>query len=411
MDVVKALPLIFLVIGAIIGFSKGVKKMPTHGLAWMLAANIYSLLLKVLQTTLGDSQPALPVIVATVACAIGAVFFFAVAGLLFNSNEKEIGKKDLQKLLVKEDYFRQIELEEMEELERSFEADEDDFERLERKQMKRRKRYQAKMAGKPSRLSRLIAAAVVGVDMVFVGRVVINILVILISAGPLATGKLAPLCELDSYKQILAKAENTALDYLIIGAFMFSVKKGYENGVLSALYYLISSVASITAFAYGFIIPFTAIGAEGGTFAFTAGIVDKIVGIIQPKISGVLPVPIPDETYQILGKALTGLLYSIVLVIALSILTKLLRKFAEISYNSPAFHFFDGSLGIVLGVATCVLIFAAIFFIFLLLQTLGWYSASEKLFEGTHILEVLYNEFSGLAGGWADKVLALLHLK
>ena len=79
----------------------------------------------------------------------------------------------------------------------------DIFERLERKQMKRRKRYQDKIAGKPSKLSRMIAAAIVGVDMVFVSRVVINILVILISATPLATGKLAPLCELVNYSHYL----------------------------------------------------------------------------------------------------------------------------------------------------------------------------------------------------------------
>ena len=405
MTVVKALPMIFLFLGAIIGFATGVRKMPKAGLAWALAATIYSLLLTVLKDSLGDEQPIVPVIVATMACAIASIFFFTMVKFLFYPYDKEIMRSDIQKILEKEDSFRRREAEEMEELEKQLDADEEDFERLERDQYKRRKRYLDRMDGKPSLLSRFIAAFIVGVDTVFILRVVIDIIVLIISATPLATGKLAGLCSLESYQEVLAFAQKTALDYFVIGAFMFAVKKGYESGVLIAIYYLVSSVASMAAVGFGFYIPFSDLGAVGGKFAFTAKIVEKVATFAQGKIAGRLPIDIPATVYEGIGKVSAGVMYTVVLLIVMAIVTSLLRNFADISYNNDAFHVLDGVFGIVLGVATCVVILAAIFFVLLFMEKMGWYAAAGDLFEGTQIFDVFYTEFGKLAGGIVDKVV------
>lgn len=406
---VDVLPMIVLIVGVIVGFATGLRKMPRLALMWMAAAKIYSLLLGVLQSSLGDSQPALPVIVATVSCAIVAVLVFAVTRVLIYPYDREIRRSDISKILEKEDKFRKIEAEELEELRNDIESDEDDIEQLERKQRKRRKRYLNKMDGKASFLSRLLAAAVVGIGWVFVANIVVDILVLSVSTTPLAD-KLAPLCELETYKELVANADKTTIDYLIIGIFMYAVFKGYECGVLNVLYSLFSSLASMAACALGFYIPFSPIGAEGGALAFTAGFVNTVFGMLQPLLSAQVPIAIPDDVYQILAKVAVGLVYTVVLLIVMWIIKRMLRKASYASYDNAPFHVFDGFLGVVLGVLTCIIVLAVIFFALLIVQKIGWYSVSENLFSGTQIFDLLYAEFSNFAGGWADKVVALLPL-
>ena len=407
MSIVQLLPAISLILGALIGFATGIRKMPRAGVAWMVAASLYSVILGVLQGVLGDGNPVLPVIVATIACAIVAVAFFMVTKILFYPHDKDILRSDIQKILQKEDKFRQIEKEEMEELRRDREADEDDFERLERRQLKRRKRYLEKMDGKTSFISRVVAAIIVGVDMMFVASVLIEIGVLFVASTPLA-GKVPDLFGLESFQEILANAEKTALDYVIIGAFMFAVVKGYESGMLNAIYNFVSSIASIVAFAIGFYIPFSPIGAAGGKLAFTEGIANKVVGMIQPKLSGFIPIAIPETVYSIIGKVAVGCIYTAVLMVIMWFVTRTLRKAVDASYSSSAVRVFDGCFGVILGVITCVIVVAAGFFAFLLIEKIGWYSASENLFSGTKIFEILYAEFSKLAGGIAEKIAGII---
>lgn len=409
MTIVQLLPMIVLVLGAIIGFATGLRKMPRAGIAWMVAAGLYSVLLEVLQGVLGEIQPVFPVIIATISCAIVAVAFFVGTKVLLYPHDKDMMRSDIQKILEKEDKFRQIEREELEELKKDSDVDEKDFERLERRQRKRRKRYFNKMEGKPSFLSRVIAAAVVGIDMMFVTIVLIDICALVITSTPLA-GILSSLCELESFQAVVATAQKTTIDYLVIGAFMFAVVKGYEKGALNAVYTFFSSIASIAAFAVGFYIPFSPIGAEGGALAFTAGFVDTVFGMLQPLLSAQVPIAIPDDVYQILAKVAVGLVYTVVLLIVMWIIKRMLRKASYASYDNAPFHVFDGFLGVVLGVLTCIIVLAVIFFALLIVQKIGWYSVSENLFSGTQIFDLLYAEFSNFAGGWADKVVALLPL-
>ena len=407
MNIVQIMPMIFLALGALIGFATGIRKMPRAGIAWMVAASLYSILLGFLQGVLGNTAPALPVIVATVSCAIVSVAFFMITRLLIYPHDKDMLRSDIQKILQKEDKFRKIEREEMEELRKDPEADEDDFERLERRQLQRRKRYLNKMDGKASFLSRAIAAAVLAIDMMFVANVIINIVVLFVASTPLAS-KLSDLTALDSFQKILANANKTSFDYVIIGAFMFAVVKGYEKGIFNSIYNFFSSIASLAAFALGFYIPFSPIGAAGGQLAFTSQFADKIVGIIQPKLSGLIPIAIPDNVYGIIGKVGVGCIYTAVLMIATGIILRVLRKAVDASYSSSAVHVFDGCFGVILGVITCVIVIAAIFFAFLLIEKIGWYSASENLFNGTQIFEVLYAEFSKLAGGIVEKIASIV---
>ena len=403
MIIVQLLPTIFLALGALIGFATGIRKMPRAGIAWMVAASLYSVLLGLLQGVLGNSAPVLPVIVATVSCALVSVAFFMVTRFLIYPYDKDMLRSDIQKILQKEDKFRKIEREEMEELRKDPEADEDDFERLERRQLKRRKRYLNKMDGKASFLSRVIAAVVLAVDMMFVASVLVSIGVLFIASTPLSS-KLSTLTSLDSFQTLLAATSKVSFDYIIIGAFMFAVVKGYEKGIFNSIYNFLSSVASLAAFAIGFYIPFSPIGAAGGKLAVTGQIADKVVAVIKPKLSGLIPLAMPENVYGIIGKIAVGCIYTAVLMAVMWIVMRVLRKAVDASYSSSAVHVFDGCFGVILGIITCIIVIAAIFFVFLIIEKLGWYSASGKLFNGTQIFEVLYAEFSKFAGGIAEKI-------
>jgi hypothetical protein len=185
---------------------------------------------------------------------------------------------------------------------------------------------------------------------------------------------------------------------------MFAVKKGYQNGVFCAIYNLLSSIASIAAVGLGFYIPFSALGAAGGTLGFTEKIVNFVAGFAQGKIA-TLGFPIPETVYGIIGKVAAGLLYSIVLVAVMAVLTNLLRKCVNISYNNSAFHVFDGVFGVLLGIATCAVVLAAIFFVLLFMEKMDWYSSASSLFEGTEIFDIFYKEFGKIAGGTVDKIV------
>ena len=409
MLIVQVLPMAFMALGALIGFMSGINKISTSGLAWMLAVGLYTILLGIFKGALGQDQPAIPIILSMCSCAIAGILFHSLSKRILEKEEKEVTHSDIRKVLEKEEKFRRIEEEEFKELRRDRDADEDDFERLERRQRRRRRRYLEKMKEKTSLISRLIAAAVCGVVSVFVVGIILDISVFVIAESPLATGRLAGLCEHPRFQETLSRADKVSFDHLLIGLFMIAVKIGYKKGVLSTIHSLTSGVSSIVACALGFYIPFSALGAEGGALGFTSGFVGSVVGTVQPAIAGVVPIEIPDVVYQSIGKIAVGIVYTIVLLIVMSILTKLLLKSVELSYNNEFFHFFDGALGIIWGIVVFAVLLAAVLFVFLILRNLGYIPSTGNLFAGTQIFEI-YNGVKNIGGGLVETIIKLLPL-
>ena len=210
---------------------------------------------------------------------------------------------------------------------------------------------------------------------------------------------------------MLDYAEKTALDYVIIGAFMFSVKKGYENGALIAIYYWASSLVSVAAVAIGFYLPFSGLGATGGAFGMIDALSNSISNFAQTQLTNIVPVAIPETVYMGIGKVFTGMVCTVSLLLAMTVATTLLRKFVDISYNNEVFHMFDGALGVLFAVAACTVILAVLFFVLLFMEKVGWYSSASTLFEGTQIFDVFYTEFGKIAGGIVDKVVEFFPFK
>jgi uncharacterized membrane protein YhiD involved in acid resistance len=407
MLIVQLLPMTVLVLGALFGFMKGVRKMPRRGLAWMIAVGVYSTLFEILQKSLGENGAGVPAIIAMIVSAIVGMVFLAVANKILTPIEKEVKQSDIRKVLEKEEKFRKIEDEEMDELRKERNVDEDDFERLERRQRKRRRRYLEKMKEKTSLISRLIAAAECGVVADFLIAIITDVVALLISASSLSTGALASLYENARFQETLSRADNKVFDYILIAWFMIFVKTGYNKGILNSIHNLLSAFSSMIACVAGFAIPFTALGAEGGALGFTAEIAATISGTIEPMLAGSLPIAIPATVYQVLGKIGVGLAYTIIFLIIAAIMKGISLKWVELSYNNEVFHFFDGCYGIFLGLATGIVLLVIIFIGVLIMERMGWIYSGTGLIAGTHSLEI-YNLIKDNFGEIIGKILNFL---
>ena len=407
MIIVQLLPIIFFLLGGGIGFATGLRKMSRSGISWLIAVGLYAFLLGVFQKSLGESHSAITAIITMLSCAFVGMVFYFVANRILEPREKEIKQSDIRKILEKEDKFRRIEEEEIEELRRDRKADEDDFERLERRQRRRRRKYLEKMRERTSFLSRVIAAFECAIVSVFVIGNLTDATLLLISASSLSTGGLAELCELKVFKEMVASVDNKVFDYLLIGAMMVFIKKGYEKGILSSIHSLFSSVSSIVALALGFYIPFSALGAADGAFGFTADIVNKVALTLEASLAGSIPFALPANVYQLVGQIAAGLGYSIVFLIIMAMITKILFRFVELSYNSETFHFFDGCLGVFLGMATCLIVLVCGLAILLLMENMSWVSGVAELLSGTQTAEI-YNALSGVLSGIMQTIAGFL---
>ena len=407
MLIVQILPMMCLILGALIGFATGLRKMSRIGVSWMLAVGVYSFLLEIFKSSLGEGDSTTPALVAMIISAIIGMIAYVVVTNILEPREKDIKQSDIRKVLEKEDKFRKIEKEEIEELKRDRRADEDDFERLERRQKRRRRRYLEKMREKTSFLSRIIAAVEYGVVAVFVVGTIIDVVFLLISISGFSTGVLAPLCELERFKETIARADSKAFDYVLIGLLMLFVKKGYESGILNSVHNIFSSVSSMLSCALGFYIPFSSIGAEGGALGFTSKIVAKIATWVEGVVAGSLPIAIPANAYQTVGQIAVGIAYTVALIIATSLIAKILFKFVELSYNNDKFHFIDGCFGVFRGVFIFGIVVGCLLLVLMVLEYLSWVYGLDELLAGTQTLG-FYNAIEGLVGDFVKKVVGFL---
>ncbi|MBE5753186.1 MAG: CvpA family protein [Clostridiales bacterium] len=406
LNIINLLPIVALLIGGLIGFSRGARRLSWVGDSWMFAVFLYIVFLGIMEGILPELDPAVPVIIAAVVCSAVALFFFTIVRLVLKPREKKFDNLQMQKFLRREERFRIIEREEFEELEDPY--DEEAREKLEKMQDKRRKKYLDKLDGRPGLLSRLFAAAFEGLDYAFVTNVVIDVLAIILMSTPLATGLLADFCNLDGFKVIYNEADRTALDHLFIGIIMCSVCIGYKKGVLSSVYGLLSGIATIGVVGFSFYIPFSPLTGDGQFLSFIGAMSKGIGDGLGGMLAGTIPFEIPSEVTLVIGQLASGLILFIVLQILMTILLKVLAGAVIVSEENPVFHIVDGILGVVLGAAICTLALSAVMFVLLVLEGKGWYYASTMLFEGTDLFSVCYQSVSNLLGSIVEQVISAL---
>ncbi len=406
LNIVNLLPIVAFAIGGLIGFTHGARRLSWIGDSWMFAVALYAILLGVLESMSLNFGPAVPVIVAAIVCSAVALLFFTIVRLVMYPREIKIDNLQMQKFLRREERFRRIEREEFEELEDPY--DEDAREKLEKMQDKRRKKYLDKLDGRPGLLSRIFAAVFEGIDYAFVMTIVIDAIAIVIMSTPLATSALAEFCSLEGFQVIYRDADKTVLDYVLIGIVMCSVCVGYKKGVLSSIYGLLTAVASIGVAALSFYLPFSPLAAEGGMFAFIGGMSSGVGDFLGSILAGSIPFPLPTTVTFIVGQIVSGIVIFLVLQIVLSILLKVLGGAAALSAENSVFHVVDGIFGVVLGAIVCILAVAALMFILLIFEQIGWYAASATLFEGTDLFSVCYEAMGEFTKPWVEQVVSML---
>lgn len=405
LNIVNLLPIVALLIGGIIGFSRGARRLSWIGDSWMFAVFLYAVFLGLLESIIPDIDPAVPVIVATVVCSAVALLVFTLVKVVLKPREQKFDNLQMQKFLRREERFRIIEREELEEIDP---YDEDARERLEKMQDRRRKKYLDKLDGRPGFLSRLFAAAFEGVDYAFVTSIIIDVCALVIMSTPLSTGLLADFCNLEGFQVIYNEADASALDYLLIGVIMCSVCIGYKKGVLSSIYALLTAIASIGAAVAAFYIPFSPLVADGQFLAFVGTLSNGIGNKVGSMLAGIVPFAIPTNVTLVIGQIASGIILCIIFQIIVAILLKLLAGAVTISEENPVFHVLDGLLGVVLGAVVCALALAVVMFILLLIEEIGWYNAGATLFKGTDLFNVFYESAKGLLGPFVTKVRAII---
>ena len=405
LNIVNLLPIVALLIGGIIGFSRGARRLSWIGDSWMFAVFLYAVFLGLLEGIIPDIDPAVPVIVATVVCSAVALLVFTLVKVVLKPREQKFDNLQMQKFLRREERFRIIEREELEEIDP---YDEDARERLEKMQDRRRKKYLDKLDGRPGFLSRLFAAAFEGVDYAFGTSIIIDVCALVIMSTPLSTGLLADFCNLEGFQVIYNEADASALDYLLIGAIMCSVCIGYKKGVLSSIYALLTAIASIGAAVAAFYIPFSPLVADGQFLAFVGTLSNAIGNKVGSMLAGVVPFAIPANVTLVIGQIASGIILCIIFQIIVAILLKLLAGAVTISEENPVFHVLDGLLGVVLGAVVCALALAVVMFILLLIEEIGWYNAGATLFKDTDLFNVFYESAKNLLGPFVTKVRAII---
>lgn len=405
LNIVNLLPIVALLIGGIIGFSRGARRLSWIGDSWMFAVFLYAVFLGLLESIIPDIDPAVPVIVATVVCSAVALLVFTLVKVVLKPREQKFDNLQMQKFLRREERFRIIEREELEEIDP---YDEDARERLEKMQDRRRKKYLDKLDGRPGFLSRLFAAAFEGVDYAFVTSIIIDVCALVIMSTPLSTGLLADFCNLEGFQVIYNEADASALDYLLIGAIMCSVCIGYKKGVLSSIYALLTAIASIGAAVAAFYIPFSPLVADGQFLAFVGTLSNAIGNKVGSMLAGVVPFAIPTNVTLVIGQIASGIILCVIFQIIVAILLKLLAGAVTISEENPVFHVLDGLLGVVLGAVVCALALAVVMFILLLIEEIGWYNAGATLFKDTDLFNVFYESAKNLLGPFVTKVRAII---
>ncbi len=401
--VVGVLPLVAMCLGALVGFAKGVRRIAWGGVAWMVAVNVYAVLISILKGMLGDAfGESVPVVVAAVVCATVSLLLFTLVRLVIYPREKKLDNKDMQDFLRREDRFRKVEQEEFEELDDP--NDEDEIEKLERMQERRRKKYLDKLDGRPGLLSRTIGAVIVALDFAFILGIVIDAIAVVIASTPLAEGLLADLCALEGFQNIVKSAQGNVLDYVLIGIVMCSVYAGYKRGILSTIYSLFALVASLTSFGFGFFLPFSEMAAEGGALAF----IGSMSSGIGAWLTGLVPIALPEIVMDVAGKIAAGLVLSLIFQIVMAIMVRLLRNAVELSSDSALFHIIDGVFGVLLGVVICIVVVVIGFFVLLYLEHIGWYAASVELFADTNLIGVCYEELGEFMQPWIETVAGFL---
>jgi len=409
--VIELIPLVFFIIGALVGFAKGFRKLSWADEAWLLAVGLYSGILEILQTTLGDTlNPAVPVVVAAVICAAVSVLVFTVFRLIVQPKERKIDNKELQKILRREDEFREIEEEEIEELLEEYPGDARRLRRLEKKQKQRREEYLERMDGNPRFSSRLIGAAVLGTCLVLIGGMVMDAIVYIASCTPLATGVLSDLFALERMQKMLATIDPKVLDYILIGILMCAVYRGYEKGALTSIYSFITAIASLAATVFSFYLPFSPLAGEGGLFAFVGGMSASFTGSIETALADVLPIALPEGVLPVVGKIASGLVVCLVMQIVVAIFLALMRKVISMTEEVRIVGALDGILGVVLEILIWILVLAVILFALQILEAIGWYSASTALFADTGLFSVCYEELGNLVAPWIEKIVGFLPL-
>lgn len=339
--VVGAVCAVLLAIALLVGLVKGWRRVSWSGLVWLVAGAAFIFVEPKLAASMNQNGGYTGTLLCAGICIVGALLLYGVCSLLFRPHYKWV-KKNADRFTMDDngiDYDEEIE-------------DYDDYEDYED-----RKLLVQKGGRTPSLLGRLFGGVFCALNTATVLAAFLAVALLVIGGTALGTTTFAPLFANETVATVYEYVKIYALDVLVIGIVVITACKGYRSGLVRTLRSVVLGVGMAAAVGVSFWLPFSKFAAaESSPFLY---------GGVVKCANALAGLGVPENIAPIAGKVLAGALLCVVAVLLVKLIGWVLLKLAEAIDSVAFFRTIDGCvcclLYIVIGVAICAALWAAIF--------------------------------------------------
>ena len=243
--------------------------------------------------------------------------------------------------------------------------------------------------GAPSFFGRLLGGLTCAINLGVVLAMVLGVVVLAIGATSLSQMNIGLLLENAGMRIVLLLSEAYLLEFLLIGLVILVAKKGYENGFISSIRWLIVTIGGFAAVIVSFYLPFSAYAnATSGFFSYLNKLVVRCTGIFADV--GMLN--------GILGKITAGICILAAFAVLLVLMNVLLKNIEKGINGIGLTRRLDGCLACVMYMVIGVVICMAIAFVLTGLDILGIFRTSEIIGDEAYFARALYEFAKSIIG-------------
>lgn len=235
--------------------------------------------------------------------------------------------------------------------------------------------------GTPSFIGRLLGGLTCAINIGVVLAAVLGVVVLTIDATSLSQMNIGLLLENAGMRIVLILSESYLLEFLLIGLVILVAKKGYQNGFVSSIRWLIVTIGGLAAVLVSFYLPFSAYAnASTGFFSYLNKLVVRCTSVFTKfgALNGIL------------GKITAGICILAAFAVLLVLLNVLLKSIDRAISGIGLTRTLDGCLACLMYMVIGVLICVGIAFVMTGLDLLGIFHTSEIISDTACLSKSLY---------------------
>lgn len=229
-----------------------------------------------------------------------------------------------------------------------------------------------KNAGRPTLVGRLIGGVICAINSLGIMAIILSALVIIVSATALNETILASAMNVKATKILLDFAMKYAVDFVIISFIVLMSFKGYTNGLVGSVRFLVVSFGGMILGVLAFALPFM----NSSALFFTPKFVERCTALLGG---------IPAQFRVIAGKLLAGVLLFAIFMVLLAVFNFALNKLNYVVIRLKPVRTFDGVLAcffyLLLGVLICVGVWCVLY----AMEYCGLVTISKAFSENTSL--------------------------